>query len=325
MEPGIGLKAARWEGGDTLPVELTLGEFITECRRDLGLIWGHVTVFDTERGYDILRNHLGFSELEVEDALSPLERPAVQESPDHLFLVMPAVQATDDGEAYVECAYFLRPGLLVTVSTEPCGLIDKWFAKWMKAPKKYGTDSGDLLHTLLDATVDEYFPLIDRLEEVVEDLEDSLYIGSGAVIKEALALKRRLLEARRRISPMRDVINGLLRRDVSMVPQNVKPYFQDLYDHTIRLAESIDITRDILSGVLDAHLSITSNNLNVVMKKMTIISTLLMTCAFVAGVYGMNFKHMPELDWLGGYPFSLGVMVGLCSLELWLFRKKGWL
>lgn len=325
MEPGIELQAASWSGEGSSVEVVNHAGFPAACQSGEGLTWGHLIVNDVAAGSKFLRERLGFSELEVEDALSQLERPAVQETEEHLFLVMPIVEPTEPSESYVECAFFVRKGLIVSVTTARCSLISTWFEKWKRAPEKYGTDAPDLLHTILDAAIDDYFPLVDNLEEVVEDLEDNLYSGSRTVIKDALSVKRRLLEVRRRVSPMRDVINGLLRRDISMVPLEVKPYYQDLYDHTIRLSESIDITRDILSGVLDAHLSITSNNLNVVMKKMTIISTLLMTAALVAGVYGMNFLHIPELKWTGGYPFSLAVMAGLCLFELWLFRKKGWL
>lgn len=127
---------------------------------------------------------------------------------------------------------------------------------------------------------------------------------------------------RRHLTPLRDVVNTLLRRDVTLVPQAAKPYFQDIYDHVLRLTELIDLNRDILTTVLDAQLNIASNRLNEVMRVMTVLATLLMTGALVAGIYGMNFEFMPELHWRMGYPFAIGLMVVISLIELALFRWK---
>lgn len=319
------LRAAVWSGGQVAP--LIEDEQILAWRPGDGLIWVHVVANNVEAAATLLRNGFHFAELEVEDALSLAERPSVQESADHLFLVAPFVHpgGTDSFETYVEVAFFVEKERLTTVSLTDCPLLLEWFAKWQKSPERYGETTADLCHSLLDVGVDAFFPAVDALEEMVEDLEDDIYSGGRAVVRDALAVKRRLLEMRRRLAPLRDVLNALLRRDVVMIPNEIKPYFQNLYDHTIRISETLDLTRDILSSVLDAHLSIVSNNLNDVMRKMTVISTLLMTAALVAGIYGMNFKFMPELNWWLGYPLAVAIMVVASFFELWLFRRKGWL
>jgi magnesium transporter len=124
---------------------------------------------------------------------------------------------------------------------------------------------------------------------------------------------------------MRDICNGLLRRESAMVSHESMPYFQDIYDHTLRIIEVVDMERDILSAVMDAHLSIQSNMLNQVMRSMTVIATLLMTGAFIAGVYGMNFDFMPELHWKYGYAGAWVAMILSGAIEIWIFKKKGWI
>ncbi|MDW8364157.1 MAG: magnesium/cobalt transporter CorA, partial [Myxococcales bacterium] len=193
-------------------------------------------------------------------------------------------------------------------------------------PERVGRTPAHLLHLLLDAIVDEYFPIADTLEEKADDLEEAIFAGDGSVqVADILRVKRRLLELRQHITPLRDILNALLRRDVELIPDEVVPYLQDVYDHTLRVAELADINRDILAGVLDAHLSVTSHRLNEVMRILTVISTLLMSAALIAGIYGMNFEFMPELRWKAGYPFAGAMMVLVALIELYIFRRKGWI
>jgi magnesium transporter len=133
-----------------------------------------------------------------------------------------------------------------------------------------------------------------------------------------------MLEMRRRLGPFRDVMNSILRRELPFISDPMAPYFHDLFDNTLRLTELVDTNRDALTGLLDIHLSTVSNNLNEVMKKMTVISTVLMQTALIAGIYGMNFKTMPELEWQYGYLYSLGLMVVVGSITIIIFKRKKW-
>jgi magnesium transporter len=140
-----------------------------------------------------------------------------------------------------------------------------------------------------------------------------------------LAAKRQLLELRRVIAPLRDVANALLRRDLDIVSARTVPYFQDLYDHLVRLLENIDLYRDILAAALDANLAIASNSLNLIVKRLTALTVILMVPTLIAGVYGMNFDRMPELDWALGYPFALGLMLVAVIGAVAFFRWRDWL
>ncbi len=140
-----------------------------------------------------------------------------------------------------------------------------------------------------------------------------------------LAIKRELLELRRVLGPMRDVANALLRRDIDLIDDRVEPYFQDLYDHLVRILDQLDLYRDLLASILDARLTVTSNSLNTIMKRLTAITVILMVPTMIAGIYGMNFVHMPELEWPLGYPFALGLMVAAVAAAIVYFRRRDWL
>lgn len=286
--------------------------------------WLHIQAEDVAATRIYLEEEFGFHPLEVEDALSANERPTLRLDDDDLFLVAPAVILGQAQEHYVEVAFFASASGLVTVAAHPVPVLESWLERCAARPEPNG-DSVKLMHSLLDEIVDGYFPAVDMFGESIDALEDAIYLGRKVDVTEALVLKRRLLVMRQHLTPMRDILNGLLRRDVVFMDADDRMYFQDVYDHALRIVEDIDMERDILSSVLDAQVSVTSNSLNEVMRTLTVISTVLMTAAFVAGVYGMNFQRMPELHWAWGYPFALLLMVLFGGLEIWYFRRRGWI
>jgi len=318
------VRAKLWRPGKA-PEELDEAEALAQARSEQkGVLWVRVTAHDVDATATLLTDSLGFHPLAVEDVFSPQERPALQEYPDTLFLVAPVVTPDPRIELYHPVGFFVGPSSLVTVTHGGVPVLDRRFDEWLARSEDTAWSPPALLHVLLDAIVDEYFPASDRIEEEIDGLEDSVYQSSRLDIAEALRIKRRILEIRRHIAPIRDILNSLLRRDVALVPLDAKPYFQDVYDHALRLTETVDLNREILTGVLDAQLAVVSNNLNVVMRFMTAIATILMSMALIAGVYGMNFVHMPELQWRWGYAFAWGVMASIAGLEVWYFRRRGW-
>ena len=204
-----------------------------------------------------------------------------------------------------------------------CDAVRRGFANGTKN----GTDTtGELLYTLLDAAVDSYFPLLDGISERLDAIEDRVLEGEAdrEGLAEILHLKRRLLELRRVLAPMRDVANVLLRRDLEIVDASSVPYYQDLYDHLVRVLDQVDIYRDLLAAVLDARLTVASNSLNAIMKRLTAFTVVLMVPTLIAGIYGMNFDLMPELRWPLGYPLALVVMATAVVISVTYFRRKGW-
>ncbi|MBC8066574.1 MAG: magnesium transporter CorA family protein, partial [Chlorobia bacterium] len=243
--------------------------------------WLHIVFSSKEEASHYLEHALGFHELAVEDSLSDSERPTLHEYDDHLFLSASKVTSENDQEKYVEVGFFVTRSSLVTIASEEIPLIDAWFERWKKNPDRVGERPVELMHSVIDSIVDEYYVVADNMEDDVDELIDNIYQGDNANLRNLLRLKRRLIELRRHITPVRDIMNGLLRRDIILVPADSRVYFQDIYDHTLRLAELADINRETLTSALDVHLSTVSNNLNTVMKKMTVISTVLMSGALI--------------------------------------------
>jgi magnesium transporter len=318
------LKAALF-GAGTRCERLNVEQAIEAVNKGDQPMWVDIVAQDTATTRSFLIEQLGFHELAVEDALSTDERPALQEYEDTLFLVVPAVLLGAQEEHYEEVSFFLRDQALVTVVTRPLPILETWFGRWVQNPRRIGGSPAFLLHSLVDAIVDLYFPALDRLEDEVEDLGDQIFGGDTSQIKEILLVKRRLLEVRRRLSPVRDILNGLLRRDLPMIPDTVRPYFQDVFDHVLRLSELTDINRDTLASLLDVHLTTVSNNLNNVVRKMTVLSTVLMSMTIVSGIYGMNFKYMPELEWRYGYLFAIGLMITIGVAIVYIFKRIRWI
>ncbi|MFZ4508388.1 MAG: magnesium/cobalt transporter CorA [Fimbriimonas sp.] len=287
-------------------------------------IWLHVQVDDVAAATHLLRDRLHFHELAVEDALSPNERPSTHELDDALFLVVPALAPEVEG-GYIEISFFLRANSLVSVSLGPCPAIQTWSVWFGKKDGHHATPASHVLHTLIDAIVDAYFPALDALEDEVDDITDRIFNGDTTHVANILRLKRRTIEFRRHLGPLREVLNSLLRRDQELISADIRPYFADIYEHSLRLIEMIEIHRDALSSLLDIHLSTVSNNLNQVVKQMTVVSTVLMASALIAGIYGMNFKMMPETEWVYGYPMSIGLMVVVALAIIAVFKRIKWI
>jgi magnesium transporter len=183
-----------------------------------------------------------------------------------------------------------------------------------------------LLHALLDVIVDNYFSVLERLAERIEELEDELIENpSTDTVHGIYQLKREMLFLHKAVWPLREVVGGLQRRDSHLIQDATVIYLRDLYDHTVQVVDTLETLRDMLSGMLDIYLSSVSNRLNEVMKVLTVIATIFMPLTFIVGLYGMNFKHMPELEWKYGYGAVWVVMIAVVGGMLAYFRKKRWL
>lgn len=307
-------------GGPVNPA--TLDEALTVWRGE-GPLFSFIQILSEEHRETArwMEQNFTFHDLAIEDALSVNERPSVMSEDDWLFVTVPV----PIGTRFVETSLFLGHHGLVSVSIEPIPLLDQIVQRWFKHPDEVGYCPADLLHSILDECIDLFFPELDRIQEDVGDIEEAIFSSTKTDPTAPLQVKRRLLEMRRALSPLRDELNVLLRRDILLIPEKVRPYIQDIYDHSLRLIETIDLQRDVISTVLDAQMNIASNRLSEVMKFLTVLSTVLMSIGLVAGIYGMNFASMPELNQPWGYPAALGLMLTIAITEIIFFRRKGWL
>jgi len=185
-----------------------------------------------------------------------------------------------------------------------------------------------LLYTILDTLVDSYFPVLDTLDDLIDELEDeTVNTAQQGVQLHLFRIKRAMALMRRVISPQIEVTNSLTSRTGSVIPAKAEPYFSDVHDHLIRAFEILDSYRDLMSGLLDVYLTTVSNRLNQVMKQLTIIATIFMPITFITGVFGQNFAHSPQVEHDNGYNFwiVLVVMALITIAQIWYFRRRGWL
>jgi magnesium transporter len=183
-----------------------------------------------------------------------------------------------------------------------------------------------LLYNIVDQMVDAHFPLIEQIEEAVDDLQERIFDNADEMhLDELLHLKRDINVLRRHTLPQRELLNQISRGDARFIQREHLIYFRDTYDHMFRISETIDVDRDQMTGTMDAYLSVVANRTNDTMKVLTIFSAIMLPLTLIAGIYGMNFEHMPELRWLHGYPFALGLMLVTGAAMLFWFWHKGWI
>lgn len=291
-------------------------------------VWIHVEANNDPAASDFLQQEVGMHPLAIEDALSDQERPSLTVFDEDIFLTIEALRASPHSDDFLRrdhLAALIRNNLMITVSHGPAPVIHQVFDRVQRSSRYNQESVGMLLHTLIDTVVDDYFPILDELDNDMEDVSDRIIAGSTEQLPELVRLKRTHLEFRRAVAPMREIVNGLLRLDHPALPPKTELYFQDVFDHVLRTLDNIDLNRDSLASLVDLHLSEVSNQLNDVIKRMTVFSTSLMTMALVAGIYGMNFERMPELSWAFGYPMALGIMLLAGLGVVLLFRRFRWI
>lgn len=287
-------------------------------------LWFH---FDTpsEDELQFLQNNLKIHDLTMEDVVHQNQRPKLDSFDDYVYLAIHPLQRTKNSQIdRSELDLLLGRNWIVSVHYGPLpGLIEDSHLQ-ERIVLALGRGPDFMLYIMLDLIVDSYFPLLDEIEEEIDTLEDRLLIrGSAIDVKRLLALKRNLVRIRRAILPQREIFNQLTRHDFAFIRPQHLVYFRDVYDHLIRIVEELDTLRETLSSVLEIYLASTSNQLNATMKRFTAWGTIFIVITAIAGIYGMNFKFMPELEWHYGYFVVLGLMT-VMSLGLYFyFKKKG--
>jgi len=267
--------------------------------------------------------------LAMEDILNTEQRPKIEDYGRDLFIVVKLIsfnEKKDEVEAE-QISLILRPHALLSFQEkegDDFAPVKERLRAGKGRLRKMGADY--LAYTILDIVVDQYFAVLERLGERIEVLEGKLLNDPGAATLQKIQnLKKEMLLLRKWIWPLREVISSLERGEFPGIQENTRVYLRDVYDHAIQVMDSIEVYRDMLSGMVDIYLSSVNNRMNAVMKVLTIIATIFMPLTFLAGVYGMNFKHMPELDWPWGYPLVWGLMAVIAGIMLALFRRKKWI
>jgi len=296
------------------------------CTIPNNIIW--VDVADpTSEDFEELAKEFGFHPLSIEDCRNEHQRPKVEEFQGYYFIVLyEAELALGTHLELRELNIFLGKNYLVTVHSQPIRTIETAERLWRGWTDLAERGTGLLAYLLIDSIVDDYMPLLDTLSDRMDELEDQIFVDFQVeALKEIFRIKKDLLFLRRSVTPLRDVFNTLLRREQQIFSRETHVYFQDVFDHLIRVADTIDTLRDLLGATMDAYLSVSGNRMNMVMKRLTSISAILMSVTLIAGIYGMNFDFMPELKWRYGYVGALGSILAVgVSLYIY-FRRIKWL
>ncbi len=281
-----------------------------------------------EEDFALVAEELGLHPLAVEDAQQVHERPKIDEYPDHYFVVFYAIdkEKADVVHLHKLAVFFLR-NVLVTVHDGDCGPRQEVEKRWREGRI---SSVGLLLHGLLDHAVDEYFDVVDDFGDRVDALERLIVQDRGGrglqdSLTKLFALKRDLLRLRKVVAPERDVLSVLSRGDLGFLPPEERVYYQDVYDHVLRVTDEIDTFRDLVSSVVDANLAAISNRLNEVMKVLTALATILLVMTVVTGFFGQNFTTIIPYESVALFWASIGFMVVSGLLLALYFRRKGWL
>jgi magnesium transporter len=290
------------------------------------VVW--VDVSDpTSADFTDLAREFGFHPLAIEDCQHVHQRPKVEEYQGYYFIVLYEAQLNAACQLELrELNIFLGQNYLVTVHSQPLRALATAERLWRGWTDLAERGSGLLAHLLIDAIVDDYLPILDVLSDKIDEIEEQIFGDfQTAALQEVLRLKKQLIFFRRSVVPLRDVFNTLLRREQPVFSRETTVYFQDVFDHLIRVADTIDALREMLGATMEAYLSVSGHRMNLVMKRLTALSAILMSVTLIAGIYGMNFDFMPELGWRYGYIGALGAMVLVGLAVYYYFRKINWL
>ena len=294
-----------------------------------GITWVNVEgVHDVE-----LIRHLGekhaLHPLILEDVVNTVQRPKIEDYDDYLFIVLRMLRPTEGGSFSSEqISIILGSDYLFTFQEGIQGdLFDSVRERIRGGKGKIRSLGSDYLaYALIDAIVDGYFSILEDFGERIVDVEEELAIAPDQQSLHRInGLKKEIIHLRKTVWPLREAISFLERGDSPLLHDATRIYFRDIYDHTVQVIDTVETYRDLLSGMLDLYLSSISNRTNEVMKFLTVIGTIFMPLTFLVGVYGMNFKHMPELEWHSGYFALWGLMLLIALLMVAYFKKRRWL
>jgi magnesium transporter len=273
--------------------------------------------------------HFGIHPLTLEDIVNTGQRPKVDDFADYVYVVfkMLTFDETSNHITSEQVSLILGPHFLISFQEtegDVFNFVRERLRKGSLNMRKSGPDY--LAYALMDAVVDHYFFILEKMGERIEQLEDRIYSQPAPEILQAIHdLKREIIYLRKQVWPMREVLNAWQKTESALVQQTTQVFIRDVYDHTIQVIDTIESFRDIIAGLTDLYLSTLSNRMNEVMKVLTIIATIFIPLSFIAGIYGMNFKFMPELEWKWSYPVLWAVLLVIFGGMLFYFKRRKWL
>jgi magnesium transporter len=312
--------------------ELTLADDCQECKDGNTVTWINVEGVHDPAVIERIGSVFGLHPLVMEDVMNTEQRPKLEDYGEYLYIVVRMLyERPGDDEDTMEIdseqvSLIVGPNVLFTFLEDPGDVFDpvrKRIRENRGRVRKNGADY--LAYALIDVIVDNYFAVLERFGDLTEDLEQDV-MGSPTTetLQSIQHMKRAMIQVRRAIWPLRDVVSVLLRGDSPLIKKTTAVYLRDVYDHVVRVVDIVETHREMLAGLMDIYLSNVSNRMNQVMKVLTVIATIFIPLTFIAGVYGMNFTNIPELHWRYGYWYAWCVMLVVGLVMLLYFRRKKW-
>jgi magnesium transporter len=300
-------------------------ESVEEClpfKEKPTVTWINVDGVHEVRTIESLGKQYGIHPLVLEDIVNTEQRPKLDDFDDYLFVLLKMLHDYDpqDGIQVEQVSLVVGPNFVISFQERRGDIFDSIRDRIRNAKGRIRKTGADYLaYALMDAVVDNYFIVLEKVgEQLLAD-------PSLDTLHGIQRLKRELLFLRKSVWPLREAASSFERSESSIVRKSTRMYLRDVYGHTIQVIDALETSRDMVSGMLDIYLSSVSNKMNEVMKVLTITATIFIPLTFVAGIYGMNFEHMPELHWRVGYPLVLLVMAGVAGLMLCFFKRRKWL
>ena len=293
------------------------------------VIWLHVEGLHGEDLVKKIGNRFGLHPLVMEDIVNVHQRPKVEEFPEYIFFSLKNFHFDPDQETLEEEQFSILYGNgFVLTFQENRGTLLSGIEKRLQDPagRLRQRKADYLAYAILDILVDHYFQVLGDLDQLDEEMEETLMSGPGTdTVQRLHDQKRRLISLRRNVWPLRDALARLERSEQGLMEAQNRVYFRDVHDHLIQILDMVETRRELNSGFLDIYLSSLSNRMNEIMKVLTLIATIFIPLTFIAGIYGMNFEFMPELKWPFGYFAVLGVMIAIGLAMVFIFKRKKWL
>jgi magnesium transporter len=324
---GMIIDCAVYTDGERRPGELSLDKAYAASREPDAFVW--IGLYEpTPEEFESVRREFSLHELAVEDAIQAHQRPKLEIYDETLFVVLKTARYLEAEERveFGEINLFIGDGFVVSVRHTPASEL-RGVRKQMEArPDLLRYGPGAVLHGIVDRVVDDYVPVVTGLDDDIKEVEKEVFSPAGGNTAERIyLLKREVVEFHQTTAPLVEPLDQLARRPVPLIHEDLREYFRDVDDHLMRIVERVDGFRDLLTSVLDANLAQVGVRQNEDMRKISAWVAIAAVPTMLAGIYGMNFQHMPELRWTLGYPMVLAVMGGFCGFLYYKFRKSGWL
>ena len=303
---------------------------LPELLKDLSaVIWVDMES-PNEEDERVLLDVFKFHPLTVEDCRENRHYPKIEEFEDYIYFIVHGVRAETSPERFntIELDGFLGPNYVITYHHDMFRSINNVKQLLHTTPMACQRGPAFLLHQILDQVVDFYSPVLDDFDDRIDRLEDDIFKlkqPNNEILSEIMDLKRSVLRLRRISVKQMDVLHRMSRGEFSLITEEMRPFYRDVHDHLVRVVDLAESYRDLISGSLEAYLSVVSNRLNEIMKVLTIFSAIMLPLTFIAGVYGMNFENMPELHSRYGYYTVWAIMLLVAIGMLLFFRRRGWI